>query len=381
MRVNREVTALGVLLVFALPSALGEGVLSVGTPAVQGNAVTVPVYLEGSVDSGVAALDFTFHYDPSVLVPNGVRTGDAAIAAGKGVQYNMTSPGEYVVMMFGLNQSTMENGKIADISLRRVGAAAAETNIAIDGTTLASLAGQTIASRGSSATLQLSASPADDSNPQDPNNPPNTEPGSDPTPTDENEPPAPPTDDTTAPASEPTDTTVPSVSNPQSPASNGKSTVPTGVLDTGRPTGSRALNASRSDDAASRLSQLDRMAREFAQKRAGIPSPVATEDGATGAAPAASGSTETGTPASAPEDSHPGVAPLLAEGNTGEVRQMASLANVDPVGAGNDDPPARAAESGAKPKRGFFADRRVWVLGAFFGLLMAGLVARKRLFS
>src|SRR5690606_31234605 len=63
-----------VIVWFAMP-ALGEGVLSMGTPSVDGTNVTVPVYLQGDINEGVAALDFTLQYDPSVLAPNGVRAG------------------------------------------------------------------------------------------------------------------------------------------------------------------------------------------------------------------------------------------------------------------------------------------------------------------
>jgi len=372
----------------ALPAS-GEGVLSMGSPTVDGTNVTVPVYLEGDLSSGVAALDFTLRYDPAVLAPNGVRAGEAAAAADKGVQYNMTSPGQYVVMMFGLNQSTMEAGKVAEITLRRVGTSdAGDTNVSIDGTTLASLEGQTIASRGSSATVTLGNLPpaAPDPQPEEPQTPSDPAPGPDPTAPDSEVPVTPPVDDSGAVPDEPgdlADPATPGTANPRVPAVSSADAGPSlasGESDFGRPSASRTLRPRSASEPASSLSQLNRMAQEFERKRAAIPSPPSGEEVADGPA----------VPRSAPDDSvdsraavgrPTAIASLSGDGRS-EARQMASLAPMDtgrPPDTGGI--PGGAAESNPDRSPGFFADRRVWILGAIAAAFLTGFVVRKRLLS
>jgi hypothetical protein len=376
--VNRVVLLVSMMTI--LP-AWSQGVLNIGTPAVDGNNVTVPVYLEGNIDDGVAALDFTLRYDPSVLAPNGVRAGDAALAADKGVQYNMTSPGNYVVMMFGLNQSTMDAGKVADVSFRRVNVAAgAETNLSIDGTTLASLAGQTIASQGSSATFQLDGISPDDPAPEDPVTPPD-EPGDDPDVPGEDEPVPVPPDGETPPSDDPNNP-PPASGNPGSPVVPALNDTedqqdPRGTPGTAPRT--RAGLSPQVSDTASKLSQLNRMAREFDRKRAGIPSPPQNGDGSVQGP---------SSPASAPNDAVKTTV-LDRKSPSGELRgdrggdaleQMASLAPSRP--AGNESDSNFALSTKLTPSReesGFFADRRVWVLAAILLAFGAGLLVRKRL--
>jgi hypothetical protein len=376
--VNRIVVLVSMLTI--LP-AWSQGVLNIGTPALDGNNVTVPVYLEGNIDQGVAALDFTLRYDPSVLAPNGVRAGDAALAADKGVQYNLTSPGNYVVMMFGLNQSTMDAGKVADVTFRRVNVAAgAETNLSIDGTTLASLAGQTIASQGSSATFQLDGISPDDPAPEDPVTPPD-EPGDDPDVPGEDDPVPVLSDDGTPPTDDPNDP-PPASGNPGSPA------VPTSNDGTGKQvprdvpgTAPRARTGlpPQVSDTASKLSQLNRMAREFDRKRAAIPSPPQNGDGSVQGP---------SSPASAPDNAVK-TSVLDQKSPLGESRgdrsgdapgQMASLAPSRTAGSESDS--NLALSNTLTPSReepGFFADRRVWVLAAILITFGAGLLVRKRL--
>lgn len=372
------------ILVFAVLPALGEGVLTIGTPAVDGSNVTVPVFLDGNLGDGVAALDFTLRYDPAILAPNGVRAGEAALAAEKGVQYNLTSPGNYVVMMFGLNQSTMDAGKVAEVSFRRVDtSSAAETNLTIDGTTLASLAGQTIASQGSSSTFELNGSPANDPDPEDPDTPPGEDPdgGSD-VPDDEGPVPAPDDD-----ADDPADGS----GNPVPSGGAGSPVVPTGNGDSpsqgpelgergGMPQVTRSGAPAELSDSASRLSQLNRMAKEFERKRAALPSPPAA--GAIG--------TESATPASSPDDAvktsvvdqHSPLGRLRPEGRE-DAQQMASLAPTQPNAMEEGRLVADSSENPvAAPAKGtLWSDPRTWVAGVIALVFGAGLVLRKRLLS
>lgn len=373
-----------VIVWFAMP-ALGEGVLSMGTPSVDGTNVTVPVYLQGDINEGVAALDFTLQYDPSVLAPNGVRAGESALAADKGVQYNMTSPGNYVVMMFGLNQSTMATGKVADISFRRVDSVnPSETNITIGGTTLASLTGQTIPSQGSTASFQFDGTPGNEPDPTDPNVPaapdPN-DPNAGEVPDNGNPSPA-PGDDSGEPTSTP-DSPVPTGNsgNPVIPATNGAATSPDDI-DNSRVRSSGARTGVPSDiaDAASRLSQLNRMAREFDQKRAAIPSPPTTGADSTGAS----------TPASAPDDAvHTSVvnqdAPvrLIRSDEPRDARQLAALSPSDQTPGQNRSSSTESNEAAVPmpPSPGLLADRRLWALVAIIAAFVGGFVLRKRVLS
>lgn len=151
------------------PLIFGQtGVLQLGAPHRSGDTVSVPVRLEGAVSAGVSAMDFRLNYDPAVLQPVGIETGAAASAARKLVQANVATPGEYVVLMFGMNQDTITNGDIANINMRVVDAAAAgESRISIKDTTLSGVDATGLASAGSEATVFLDGP----SNPDQPESP------------------------------------------------------------------------------------------------------------------------------------------------------------------------------------------------------------------
>ncbi len=160
------------------------GTVQFGSPVVTGSDVQVPVVLQGDVGAGVAAMDFRFTYDPSVLQPVGIIAGQAAAEARKTVSSNMVSPGEYVVVLFGMNQSVIQAGEVVTVAMKRVGeAASGESQIAINQTTLASLQGQEIASEGSTGTVSFTAPPTQD-NGETPDPPvtPGDDPGNKPTP-------------------------------------------------------------------------------------------------------------------------------------------------------------------------------------------------------
>lgn len=96
------------------------GTLSLGTPTVQGSQYTFPVYLRGEGE-GVAALDFRLGYDPTVFSPVSVQPGPAALSAQKQVSSNVAEPGEYIVVLMGFNQNTVEPGAVAEVVLQKIG--------------------------------------------------------------------------------------------------------------------------------------------------------------------------------------------------------------------------------------------------------------------
>jgi hypothetical protein len=114
----------------------------------------VPVYLQGAVTEGVAALDFYLAYDPNILSPVRVEPGQAAVNAGKDVQARLANDGQYIVLMFGLSQTAIQEGEVVRIILEKHGNPEnGETPVSITNTKFASLPGLEIPSQGSSATL------------------------------------------------------------------------------------------------------------------------------------------------------------------------------------------------------------------------------------
>lgn len=185
----RKLLTMAGMALCALPPCLA-GTLRVGVPQVNGNQVLLPVLLEGDVAGGVAALDFTLNYDPAVFSPVGAEPGAAAQAARKQVESNEASPGNYVVVMMGLNQTTVENGQIASIRLNKLSQPASnQSSVSIQQTAFSSADGFEIASEGSSQTVTFPPPPTDNGgneNPPPPSNTPPVEtPGSNPPPTPE----------------------------------------------------------------------------------------------------------------------------------------------------------------------------------------------------
>ena len=153
----RWLRVLSVLALFALVSPLAAaGSLRVGNPAIEGGNVVVPVVLETGERPNVAAMDFRFNYDPEVFRPVSVQAGSTAQAANKQVQANLASPGEYAVVIIGMNQNTVEAGDVAYITMERLNDPAdGRSNVRIARTTLASPDGSEIPSQGGTGTIDL----------------------------------------------------------------------------------------------------------------------------------------------------------------------------------------------------------------------------------
>lgn len=153
---------LAVCLVMPVAAA---GSLRVGSPAFDGDQVILPVLLDGDVESGVAAIDFRLNYDPEVLRPVSTRTGEAAANASKQVQANLANPGEYVVVMMGMNQNTVAPGEVAHIVMEQVGEPQnGRSSVRISRTTFASAEGMEIPSQGSSGAIDFNQTESGDEN-------------------------------------------------------------------------------------------------------------------------------------------------------------------------------------------------------------------------
>ena len=140
----RFVLASGCGLVILASLGAYAGVLNVGNPTVEDNLYTVPIVLNNGTD-GVAALDFRLQYDPAVFRPVSAMAGLAAQQANKIVTANMPAEGEYIVVMMGLNQTTLETGEVARVFFERLASPeAGQSRIEIIEPTLATLEGTEI---------------------------------------------------------------------------------------------------------------------------------------------------------------------------------------------------------------------------------------------
>jgi len=152
------------LAALAAPIWAQAGTLSLGQPSVEGTQYVFPVAL-GGADAQVSALDFRLQFDPRVFVPISATAGPAALAANKMVSANNSAPGQFVVVMMGLNQSTIPSGLVASVLFQRTGDGdgAAATTVGIADLTLAGPDGNELPASGSSVSVPLREStPADE---------------------------------------------------------------------------------------------------------------------------------------------------------------------------------------------------------------------------
>jgi hypothetical protein len=145
-------------------TAHGVGTLQIGQVKVEGDQVTIPVLLGGDVGAGVAAMDFRFTYNPEVLQPLTAVAGSAAAQAQKRVLANMGAPGEYVVVMMGMNQTTCNSGEVVNVVLRKTPGAGENLGLGLSRATLSAADGSPIAS----TTLPYQGLDEEDEDPQVP---------------------------------------------------------------------------------------------------------------------------------------------------------------------------------------------------------------------
>ena len=135
------------------------GTLLLGQPMVNGGQFVFPVDLQAG-DGQVSALDFRMQFDPQVFQPVSAEAGNAALAANKMVSANYVAPGEYVVVMMGLNQTAMPSGHVATIVMQRVGTEELVSSpVSIVDPTLATPDGVELPANGSSVSVPLGGKP------------------------------------------------------------------------------------------------------------------------------------------------------------------------------------------------------------------------------
>lgn len=138
------------LIAVLLTGGVSAETLTLGAPTVEENRYVFPVELRASGE--VAALDFRLRYDPAVFRPITADRGAMAVAADKLVTGNVPRPGEFKVVMMGLNQTQVQSGEVARLTLERIGNAEG-AELAIESPTLATPQGEAIAADGSSQRL------------------------------------------------------------------------------------------------------------------------------------------------------------------------------------------------------------------------------------
>lgn len=352
-------------LTLAIGLAAHAGTLRIGAATVQGNNVTIPVVLDGDVGAGVSSVDFKFTYDPAVLEPVDTTAGAAATAAGKQVQTNTLEPGQYKVVMFGLNQTTIASGEVAQITMRKIGNSGT-TDVSVVEPNFADPNAMAIPSSGSSETLRLDASqeqeePAPDKPNDNSQNPQENPPGSTPrNPSGSGLPPI-------ADGSE-----NPSTDSPQAPGTKAPSNVPV-RSGAGTPSGS-------SDPSA--MQRLAKALEATGQARNAVPSP-ATPETQDSADPNTQNAPET--PSETPGTPRQTLATLKdARSNNVTAKDAASspaerqqVAALDPVSVGQSEevlPPLPKEAPSTSSTTWFWMGGVILVIGGLF-------VIRRKLFS
>ncbi len=145
------------MTVFLVPSSVAQqGTVRIGAYSVDGDVVTIPIVLEGDVGVGVAAMDFRLRYDAEVFEPIGIETGQAVADADKLVQTNLVRPGEYIVLMFGMNQTALTSGDLAHVTMRMIEAPEmGSTRLTVSNTTMSTANATALDSRGTGRTIRF----------------------------------------------------------------------------------------------------------------------------------------------------------------------------------------------------------------------------------
>lgn len=105
--------------------AQSSAVITVGNSSGARQAtVTVPVDFNPASDKGVSALSFYLKYNPSELKFKEVKTGLAASNAGKSISVNDKGDGVVRFVIFGLNNTVIAKGVLAEVSFDILSSAA-----------------------------------------------------------------------------------------------------------------------------------------------------------------------------------------------------------------------------------------------------------------
>jgi len=101
----------------ALANTSQAAIVTVGTAtASPGDTnISVPVTLANAGGDQVSALNFDINYDQNALTPKNVTIGAAAQNASKSLSYNTPSAGRVRIIIYGINQTTIADGVLANL--------------------------------------------------------------------------------------------------------------------------------------------------------------------------------------------------------------------------------------------------------------------------
>ncbi|MBI3118445.1 MAG: hypothetical protein HYZ00_07150, partial [Candidatus Hydrogenedentes bacterium] len=167
-RLTQHLVLLIVAILAAAPGMAQGGTLRIGSMTRENGNYVVPIVLSGAEDQ-VSALDFRLTYDPAVFQPVAAESGPAAAQANKVVTANSPAPGDYMVVMMGLNQTTVPQGEVAKIIMQQVSNPdGGQSELVIRDPTLATAGGVEIPSRGMSRTVDFADTQPEKPEPEDP---------------------------------------------------------------------------------------------------------------------------------------------------------------------------------------------------------------------
>jgi len=101
-------------------------------PVVADEWITIPITIIAEPHEQPASLQFDLSFDDTSFALLDVQVGDAAVLASKSVVFSESSPGTITVIVAGLNQNTITDGVVANISLCPLNEVADATSLGFD---------------------------------------------------------------------------------------------------------------------------------------------------------------------------------------------------------------------------------------------------------
>lgn len=149
---NFRIVASLFLFACTIAGTAQAGSIQLGAPTVESGVYELPITLSGG-NGQVSAMDFRIQYDPAVFRPVTVAAGPMALQANKQVIGNGPTPGEYVVIMHGINQNTVGNGDVATVRFERIDGGEGASRLDIVEPTLAGIDGDELPVSSSGRTV------------------------------------------------------------------------------------------------------------------------------------------------------------------------------------------------------------------------------------
>jgi len=125
------------------------------------SGIVIPVRLTSDDGVGVTGLNFDLSFDAGRLNVQNVAIGGAASSASKTLSWSSPSSGRVRVIIFGLNQTAISNGTVANVTFGvNAGAASGATGLALSNATATDQSGSSVSLSLSSGTFTVIAPPS-----------------------------------------------------------------------------------------------------------------------------------------------------------------------------------------------------------------------------